>query len=326
MKKLVKISAVLLAVGLILCGTGIFIARRDDVNPAMLYGIVEENLKLSESLVVLEQPKQPDFTGIERKVYKVAGSGLNEFNTLEIYAENADVSFVQSTEETMRAVLETGTLTTAVSGGRFIVCAICESGDHGELIVQLPEIYKGGCVVNAVGSRLDLGSVESAMDMSFCLFESKLGAGVLSADNITLQMSGSFAQIERLDASEGLKMQAAASELRAGGISASYTDLTADNSTAVLSGISGAFSGRTQMTSSEISFSALTGNVTLDQTAGQAVVRLPKGANVTLRHSEEYGLFTDRTNHAQNSSANDAAHYTMETNIKFGIVTVENLR
>ena len=326
MKKLVKISAVVLAVGLILCAAGAFWVNKDEVNPGMIYGIVEENLKLSESIVELEQPQPIDFSGIERKVYKTAGYGLDEFNTLEIYAENTDVKFTESTAETMRATLETGTLTTAIKNGTLYVQAICDNGEDGELIMEVPDIYKGGCIVNSVNSRLNLGSLESAMDMSFCAFGSTLEADMLSADNITLLMSGSSVDVDTLQSKDAIKLEAAASELKAERLVAEYITMEGDNSTIALSGIAGGFSAKTQMAKLELSFAALTGNISLDTTAGNAVVRLPKGLPVTLRHNEDYGLFTDRTNHAQNDAANDAVRYTMETNIKYGIVTVENLR
>ena len=60
MKRLIKIAAVVLAIGLILTGVGIFLTRRDNVNPGSVYSIVEENLKLGESSFEYTEPKPRD--------------------------------------------------------------------------------------------------------------------------------------------------------------------------------------------------------------------------------------------------------------------------
>ena len=326
MKKLLKISAVTLAVGVILSLVGVFIARRDDVNPGSIYAIVESNLKISESIVELEAPKAAELSSVTRNSLKNATYGLNEFNTLELYAENADVRFAGTDNETIRVSLDNGSLTTAIKEGTLYIQAVCEESSDGQLTVEIPEIYKGACVINAAASALDLGSIESAMDMIFSLDASSLEAGELKADNITVMLNASTIGADSMIASDSLKLFACASELKTQSLSSKYTALEADNSTVTLPSLSCGFSCECRMSTLELSFTEVTGNISLDTTAGSAVVKLPKDAPIELRHSEEYGILTNKTNHAQNDAANSSFHYTMETNIKFGIVTLEELR
>lgn len=323
MKKLVKLSAVLLAIGLILIGAGAFWAHKDNVNPGSIYSIVEENLKLDGSPVNYKMPQRFDLSSVKNTSdNRSLGYELNEFNTLELYAEKCSIEFVVTQGDTLRANIDGGDLLTGITNGTLYVQA--EGGTDCELSISLPESFKGGCTVNAINCEMTSDSIESAMDMSFCLYDSRLTCKMLSADNLTMSVSGSVISAERLDAVDSVRVDAASSELGIKELSAKSETVSVSNTKASLAGISGALTGEAHMSALDLTFAQVTGNISLSLTTCSANVKLPKDADVAFRHEETYGIFTDKTKSAQNASSNEGAAYTMETNIKFGIVTAEN--
>ena len=188
----------------------------------------------------------------------------------------------------------------------------------------MSDTFKGGCVVKAVSSRITMPDIESAMDMSFNLSGSSVTAETLTADSLDIAASSSSFTSDMLSASDGLSISAVSSELKVKGLSCVHSTVKVSNSTAVFKGIVGGFTADAQMSALDAAFDSVTGNITLDMSYGSSTVKVPKGAPLNFRHDESYALFRDKTNPAQNSASNEGTRYTMETNIKFGIVTVEN--
>lgn len=325
MKKLLKISAVILAVGVILCGVGAFMTHRDGVSPAVVYNAMKTNLNIGESNVEYTEPVRFDLSGVKgASDSNSVGYELNEFNTLELYSENCAVEFVITNGDKMTATVEDGSLLTAITGGTLYIQAVSENAS-GELTIGMPDSYKGGFVIGAVGGSVTAPPIESAMDLSFNMCSSKLTLGSVIADNVTGALSGSTLDIGSVTSNDNFRLAAESSELSIKTLSAKSISLTANNTGAKLQNILGSFTADMRTSTLNAGFSPLSGNITLDMNTGSADLLIPKDASVSLVHDEQYGVFRDKTKSAQNGGANQASHYTMETNIKFAIVTVGNL-
>lgn len=323
MKKLIKISIIILIVGILCTAGGVFWVYRDNVNPGSIYSVVEQNLKISDNNFEYIEPQKYDLSKVSGKSnVNTVGYGLNEFNTLEIYAENCSIDFREIDDERMTAAIDDGELTTAITNGTLHVQAIC---DDGALSIGMPEIFKGACVLNVSGCDVKIGSFDSAMDMSLNLCSSKLTASRLNADNITAVMSGSSLNVDIISAVDDLSISAVSSELKTTKLTAKYNTFTASNCTATLKGISGGFITDAQMSTLTLEFPRISGNITVDLNQGSADILVPKNAGLTVNHDESYGIFQNKIKSAQNSRDDESVHYTMDTNIKFGIVTLAEL-
>ena len=323
MKKLLKISAVTLVAAVIFITAGIIWISKDNVNIGSVYALAQENLKIGESNFEYSPPERFDLSKVSSKSeIRSLGYELNEFNTIELYAENCAVEFIVTNGDLMSATVDDGDLTTAVTGGTLYVQATSQG--EGELTIGMPDTYKGGFTVNTSECTVALGTLDSAMDMRFNLYKTALSADSLSADSITFMTSGSSVTIKDITATDGLTVSSDSTELKASNIAAKYTNLTLNNSTSELSVASGSLSCDSRMSDINASFDAVTGNISLDLTAGRANLKLPNQNDIVIRHDEDYGVFQDKTKSAQNSATKPAVHYTMETNIKYGIVTVTN--
>ncbi len=324
MKKLLKLSAVILAVGVIFLSAGFIWVHGDGVSAGAIYSRIEESLKLGGEDGELEKPVKYDLSGVsDKSASKSLGYELNEFNTVELYAENCTVEFSPLKGDLMTAKLDEGSLTTAITGGRLHVQAV-GSEISDTLRIGVPEGYKGGYVINAVGCKAKLGDIDSAMDVSFDLHDSEFSCGDVSADSIDLRVGGSTLELGAFSASDELTLASSSSDIVIEKINAGYTAVTLNNSNANLKDMTGGVMCSARTSDVSAAFSEVTGNITLDVSTGKAQIKLPTGSNIAIRHDEDYGIFDDRTKSAQNEGSNEAVRYTMETNIKFGIVTVTN--
>ena len=291
MKKLVRIAAILLIPGILLTLAGILIAKKDSVSSAAIYGMIENTLMHDESLVEYSTPMPTDISAVkDRSSAKEIRYELNEFNSIELYAENISVSFTDTVGDEMSFILDTGKMDTAILGGVLHIQA----------------------------------SYESAMDISVDLSDSSLSAERITADNIDISSGGSKIKIGILEAKDNVKILADSSDYKLTQLASQHSSLIADNCTLLLEKTSGAFSASSQMSSLDISFPRITGNISLDVVKGSANVKLPKDDIINLVNEETYALLTNKTRSAQNEPDDPSAHYTLETNIKFGFVTLEN--
>ncbi len=324
MKKLLQISALLLVTGVILTSAGLYWAHRDNVTATAIYGIIEENLKLDDSIVEYAPPERFDFGSMKNEASNGKyESELNEFNTLELYSDNCEIDISVTDEYKLTATANGCSLTAGITGGRLHIQAI-GSSDEGTLKIVLPDSCKGGFVIKASDSTITLDSVESAMDMSFNIKNSKLSGKSLAADNITVMTSGSSLSAENISALDSLRIDGESSEFNIKKLAAKSTGFTVNSTTADISDISGTITANARMSALSLGFSKISGNIGLEAYGTTANVKLPKNGDLTLRHSESYGIFSDKTNPAQNAHENSTDGYTMETNIKFGIVTAAN--
>ena len=324
MKKLVRIAAILLIPGILLTLAGILIAKKDSVSSAAIYGMIENTLMHDESLVEYSTPMPTDISAVkDRSSAKEIRYELNEFNSIELYAENISVSFTDTVGDEMSFILDTGKMDTAILGGVLHIQA-SDSEKNGHLDIGVPETYKGGCVLKGLGSVFTLADYESAMDISVDLSDSSLSAERITADNIDISSGGSKIKIGILEAKDNVKILADSSDYKLTQLASQHSSLIADNCTLLLEKTSGAFSASSQMSSLDISFPRITGNISLDVVKGSANVKLPKDDIINLVNEETYALLTNKTRSAQNEPDDPSAHYTLETNIKFGFVTLEN--
>ncbi len=326
MKKLLKVSALLLAVGLLLSAIGAFMARRDNVNSGSLLGIAESSFKLSESGISVPVPEPQNISGVEGvSELNDISYELNEFNTLSLYGEALSVEFTAAQNEQMKLKLDNGALNTAVTGGKLCIQAVGNSRES-TLTVGVPQSFKGGLEISGKQCRIHMDSFESAMDMSFCLHESSFEAKNLTADSVTVITSSSSFKADDISSVEDIKMTAVSSNYRIENVSAVSSSVDAENCTLAFGISDGAFSAGLNSTSFETSFKHVGGNISLDMTACSASVFLPKDAEITLKNEETYALLTNKSKAAQNNNTNQPGRYTIETNIKYGIVTLENLK
>lgn len=324
MKKLLKISAVTLVLAVIFVTAGSVWVNHDKVNPGSIYALAEEHLKIGESNVEYTMPQKRDLSDVVgKKTGTSARCELNEFNTLEIYAENCDISFDINRSDAVTAALVGGELTTAVTGGALYIQAVARN-ERGDVTIGVPESFKGAFFLNASRCSSDLGSLDSTMDIGFNLHECSITTDNISADSVTFLMSGSTFSARSMTSPDGVSVTATASDITLKNIDSKYSTFTVNNTTLRLGAGSGAVMCDARLSEIAAAFSEVTGNITFDLTACRAAIKIPDRSDLVVRHSEDYGLYTDETNSAQNEGSKPAVHYTMETNIKFGIVTVTN--
>ena len=325
MKKLFKISAVLLAVGILISLIGVILIRRDNVAPAGIYSALEDNLKLSDDGFEYTEPQRYDLTEVKtRSNAKEQECELNEFNSIELYGEKCSVKFTSSSGEKMAVKLNGGTLITANTGGVFYIQAIGGESDC-ELTVAVPDIYKGGVNLQLDGCDADLGSIDSAMDMTLNFRDSAVEAKSLSADNITIAASGASLKLGALKAADELYAAVRSTDIRLSAASAQTQTLKADHSTADIRNIAGRWTLDSNMSKVEALFRQLSGGITIDVNAGSAVIRLPENVSPEVEHSEKYGVFTnDLVVSGSPSTADEAVRSMIDCRVQYGVVTLEN--
>ncbi len=323
MKKLVKISAVILTVGIIFTAIGAVKIRKDNVNAGNIYNIIENNLHLSESNIKYKMPLRKDISSVNgKKSQKNISYGLNEFNTIEFYTENTSITFENVDDEQISFEMKLGELDSAVTNGVLYVQA--SSVKSGMLTVSMPEIYKGGLVINGTKSQINIGDFESSMDIKLNLYECVFNADIITADNISVMSSSSTIKTTAgFEATENIDLSAVASNYETSVYAKSISAL-ADNCTLIFNDVKGSFNADLQMSKSDISFSHIIGNISLATTACTTQIKIPKSEKVFLKNEEYYAVLT---NHAVSveDKQNPDTKYSIEANTKFGTLDIINI-
>ena len=238
MKKLIKISSVILAVGVILSLVGFIFIRRDNVKAADVYAIAEDSLSLNEEGFEYEPPEPADIKGtVKPKNFDNLGVQLNEFNNLNIYAKGCDVKLGQTGGDRLYITVYECSVNAGIKGGTLYIQVISDNND-AELTVGIPDDYKGGFSLGFDGCRVRTDSFESAMDMGINLNASQLNAGSLSADNIEIKSGSSSLDLRGLYANDSLSVSVLSGEVKLGAANSPSIDLSRGCCTASVKNIS----------------------------------------------------------------------------------------
>ena len=107
MKRLFTLFYISLIIGLVLALTGGIIINRAEVNMGQIYDVIEKNLQFGEQKYTFEKIEPPDISDYDGcTMNRQAAYPLNEFHTLEIFAENCSVEFKPSQSDDMKISLD----------------------------------------------------------------------------------------------------------------------------------------------------------------------------------------------------------------------------
>ncbi len=335
MKKTARLSAVFLIIAIVFTVIGVVMINKANVNYGDIYDIFEGSIQLDENNVAftkteaVDLSKLPDVTTFEGVTYQ-----LNEFNTLEVFGDYCTVVFQPSKSDLMIISIEYPdsadgkvSLQTAIKDGCLYVKNLwsgepVKEYDEVLLYVNIPEGYKGGYGINGDHASFELCDIDSSMNTKINLYDSKINAKSISADEVTLEMSGTSGSVEAVSSKNGFNLSSVSSDFSVNKADCFYTKLTANSSTLSLSDVVGSLTADTTTTSLIIDCFSVTGNVSVNVSYGRADITVPKDSPISLRHSESYSAFTDNVNWTDGDEKNKDARYVIDTNISFGIVTL----
>lgn len=318
MKKLLKLASIILALGIVIAGAGIFIAvKKDGVTYYDIMDVVKVNLSASDEQLKADMPELPDLTKIKDSITAADYSyGLNEFNTVCVYSDNIETEFYRQDDDKMTVTVHSGKVISAVTEGTLHIQAAPDGG-RSMLRIGIPDSYKGGLIICGAASRISAEPFESAMDISVYLKSSSLTAPNFSADNIAVTCASSRADFGKL-AADSFNAVCVSSELNADLIGCRETSINADNTTIELRGISGGFTAAMTRSTYAAEFSQITGNITVNTENSRGDIHLPN-TEMTLVHDEAYSIFK---NSNVSVSEENQAKYTLETDIKYSMLNI----
>ncbi|MBQ3692390.1 MAG: hypothetical protein II931_03610 [Clostridia bacterium] len=335
MKKILTLFYISLIIGLIFAVTGGIIIDREQVNMGQIYNILQENLNFSEKKVVFEKTEVPEISEIENYTTdKTVGYPLNEFHTLEIFAENCTVELKPTEQDEMKISLDYSDkltnklfLRTAVKNGSLRVLTTWTdssvNGGNALLTIEIPDNYKGGYSVSGSGTTVSICDLESSMDFAFNLLDSTVTVGTLEGGEFTFEMSGTSLTAENVSSRGGVSFSAASSTLNVNTLNSAYTKLAAGTSTVNLKNISGGITADTQTTTLNCEFKRVGGNVSVAAETGSIGIKIPHDSPVSLRHDESYSVFKDNVVWTGEGTKNKDFKYIIDTKVKFSIVTLD---
>lgn len=335
MKNIARLSAVFLIVAVVLTVVGGVMIKKANVNYGDIYEIFEDSIQLDESNVTYKKAEPvdlsnfPNVSTLEGIMYQ-----LNEFNSLVVYGEYCKVVFQPTESDNMIISMEYPDsaigkveLQTAIKDGCLYVKNEWSDKpvkEYDEVIVcvNIPQGYKGGYTINGEYTTVELCNIDSSMDTRLNLHNSTLNAKAISADEVTLEISGTSGSIENITSDGGFNVSSVSSDMNVNKVEAFYTKLTANSSNLNLRDITGSLTADTTATVLDMEYLSVTGNVTVNASTGKIDITIPKASPVSLRHSESYATFKDNVNWTNGDEKNKDSVYVIETNINFGIVTL----
>lgn len=319
MKRLFKLACIILALGLVIAGTGVFIAvKKDGVTYYDIMDVVKVNLAAPDEQLKADMPELPDLAKIEDRITSSDHSyGLNEFNTVCVYSENIQTEFYRQTDDKMTVTVHSGNIISAVVEGTLYIRA--NSGNGGSIMrVGIPDSYKGGLIICGIGSRISSEPFESAMDISIYLKSSSLTAESFTADNIAVTSASSRADLGDI-AADDFAAVCVSSELNTKSINCKESTLNADNTTIELNDIRGGFLAAITRSTYKTVFSHITGNITVDTENSRGDIHIPNNVEMTLIHDESYSIFNNSNGSV---SEDNQSKYTIETDIKYSVLNI----
>ncbi len=335
MKRSLKLFAVSLVVGSVLSSVGVVMIRRANVNISSVYDIIEENLQSGDSQIRYQKAEPFDISDIKGGTLSdEARYQLNEFNTIEVYAENCTVEFKPTDDDFMRISIAHPDkfnnkvfLRTAVENGTLYVQDNLTGVTNGVkdivINVSVPDNYKGGYSLNGSNAEVKLCDLESAMDMSFNLYNSAVSAQTLSAGEVVFEMSGTTVSAGEIHSRGEFSLSGISSVMKTDMLEAVSSRINVNNSTLNIGNIVGGVSADMKMSAANLDFLSVTGNISAVASESRLNIKIPNDSPVSLRHEESYSSFSDKVKWTDEGQKNENSRYFIETTVKFSIVTLE---
>ncbi len=334
MKKLFTLFYIALAVGLVFAVTGGIIVHRADVNMGQIYEIIEENLQFGDKNYEFEKSDFPDLTsGAAFTKDKTVYYPLNEFHTLEIYAEKCAVNFKPTTSDDMKIYIDCPEKllnkvflhTAARNGSLYVITNWTDetaAANGVAVTIEIPEDYKGGYSVNTNKCTVDLGDIDSSMDISFNLLDTTVKSGKLTAGDFTFEMCSTLFNSESIFSRGSIDISAESTTMNIDRLNSTYIKLLSSSGTYNLKNITGGLTADMQTSTLNLDFNTVKGNVSVTSETGSVNVVIPHNAPVSLHHEESYSSFKENVKWTDKNSTNKNYRYIIDTNVRFSLVTL----
>lgn len=335
MRKISIVALISLAAAAAVSITGGVVIARSDLNLSEVYDIVGENIEALQTNTDFSKTPDVDLSRIDGMTEtEYVTYQLNEFNTLCVFADSCTLKLAPTSSDELVISLNCPqkaqghmAMQTAVKGGCLYVKYMwygepTAQTDEVELTVGIPENYKGGYSINGTAATLNLGSIDSSMDVNFNLYNCTAKADDISAKEVELEISGGSLSAESVTAYDVFEAESVSSNVNISRLESKYSTVKANSSTINLSGITGGLSADVQICKANFDWLAVTGNITLKASAGETELAVPKGSNVTLRHDESWAKYKNNINSAPLEENDENSYYIIDTNVEFGIVTL----
>lgn len=338
MKKTARIAVIFFAAAIIFTLIGGIMVSKAKVNASDIYDIFKDDITIDETSVNYTKAEPADMSEMHFvTVSDSAAYQLNEFNSLNIYADYCDIAFVGEAEDSMdsiRIAIEYPekangkvSLKTAVDNGTLYIQnewadKQTSKTDGVVITVNVPEIYKGGYSINGSHSDVELENLESAMNTSVNLYDSTIDAKTVSAQEVTVELSGTSGSIEKIKSSDSINISSVSSDITVNGSESIYTMITANSTTLNMNNIAGGITAELSMCRFDAKWAGVNGTINVNTAYGRTNLTVPKNSPVALHHDESYAVFNDDINWSDKGSKNKDSRYFIDTNVKFGIVTL----
>ncbi len=335
MKKAFKLFAVFFVVSFILLTAGGLAIKKDSVNYGEIYNHFAKLVNTGQSENIAQVPQLVDISSAKGLTSEDSLTyQLNEFNTIEIYANSciaelheAEGSDKLSISYDYKNELKGNTaIHTAVKDGTLYIQnefsdTAAANKEDVSIILQIPDSFKGGYSLKGENCIYKLESPESAMDIDISVINSSVEACDVTAENISVMLNDSKADIETLTAEEGVVMNCASSQMTVDGINAVYTNANISSAVLTVLGANGSFNLNADFSRIAARFSQISANLQLNFSKSQAEVTFPKNTDALLRYKGGYSVFKNNTTLEYSDEENKNNRYFVETNVDFSIVT-----
>lgn len=335
MKKLAKLSLGAFIIAVILTFIGGNMISGSGINYGDVYELLEENIPVAKSGVTFSKAPETDLSDChDMQETDYAVYQLNEFNSLDVYADKCTLEFIPTTVDKLVVSLivpdeaeDDVIIQTAIKDGTLYVKFRWRSEptallEDSVLTIGIPESYKGGFDINASGSSVSLCDIDSSMDIGFNLYNCNMTVESISAGEVTLESSGGAIEFGKITASGGFGATCVSSDLKVASLNAMYARVGANNSSLSLNDITGSISTDLYMTEAEFDFLSVTGNISASAKLSKVDIIIPSDSAVQLHHEERYSSFKNKLEQTLKNGESKNSYRTMDTNVELGIVSL----
>lgn len=337
MKKTLRLFAASLAAAIIVTIIGAAVVRHHNVSTGDMYDVLTKGISIGEPVYSFTKTEKKDISGFDGlTVENYLTYQLNEFNTIELYAQYCSAEVIGGTSgdklvvsiDYPENVRDKVGLHTAVKDGKLYIqnnWTGKPTSNYGEveITIYIPDDYRGGYEIYADSAQITLSDTESSMGMEFNLHNCNITAENLNSTDIMIDMSGTNANIKSAVSKDGFTLSAVSSNIKIEDIEAAYSRTVMSSSALDITSIKGSLSYDSDLSKLNILCGAVTGNMNLKSSKGSVNLTLPKNAPAALRHSESWSAFRNNTGISESDEKNKDLQYIIETNVEFTIVTLE---
>lgn len=335
MKKLAKLALIMFVIAAVLTVVGGYMISGSNVNYGDVYELFTENMPIAESNVTFSKTPEIDLSNYpDMKESEYTTYQLNDFNSLAVYADKCTLEFIPtSTDKLIVSLIAPDeaeghmVLQTAIKNGTLYVKfrwygEPTASAEDTVLTIGIPDNYKGGFDINASDSNAVLCDLESSMNIRFNLYNCNMTAEHINGRDIVFESSGGVSKIEKITSSSGFNATCVSTDLDISSLYTVYTKIGANSAKLNFYDISGSFSSDLSMTDAYFEFSSLTGNISSYSELSRVSLIIPYDISVRLHHKESYASFKNNLEKAFTDSENENSFPIIDTNTKFGIVSL----